>query len=72
MGCLGDSCPQIGEQYEYTCDRCGKEAEWHDSEAGEDLCESCACKIVIEIIKDNFLVDELIEKFELEDFEKII
>lgn len=60
-----------GEQYEYTCDRCGKEAEWHDSDTDEDLCEGCACDSVIEMIKDNFSVDELIKKFMLEDFERI-
>ena len=71
LPCLGDSCPKRRVPVTY-CDKCGNECEEHFySVDGEDLCEDCYNKFVMENINDILLEfrEEIMDYLEVKEEE---
>lgn len=67
MGCMGRNCPYANVEVTI-CDRCREDANYNID--GEDLCEDCAKKYLIELFQSLSLQEqaELLD-IELEELE---
>lgn len=63
LPCWGKACPNYRVKT-MICDTCKDEAEY--TIEGEDFCKSCAKQYLLQVIKDNYSVEELCEILDME------